>query len=144
MPVLLREFMRVEVFPCSLGPRHQEKVIRPKACRIRRDNNSINEHSKRNAPFVNRISKTRVFLVSPDKEMGQARSEKKKAEQCTRTDKCEEIAIVATSNAIVEPNTVVILRFNTIVTNAAMMGSRRAPDVAALAVLGWYLHCCIS
>jgi len=34
----------------------------------------------------------------------------------------------------------VILRFDTVIADAAMVRARRPPDVAALAVFGWNLH----
>jgi len=143
MPILFQELVRVEILTGSLSSCHQEEVVAPEAHWVRRNDDTIDHHSKRNAPLVYSVRKTLVFLGLPNKQVGQACPKKKQADQSARTDEDKEIAIIAASNAVVEPDTVMVLCLDTVVTNTTMMGARRAPNIAAFAVLCGYLHSCV-
>lgn len=67
-------------------------------------------------------------------------SDQKQGENGTRAHKGKEVAIVAPAYAVVQPNTVVIKCFNTIVTDTTVIAARRPPDSAGLAVLDRYIH----
>lgn len=62
------------------------------------------------------------------------------AEKCTRGDERKEIAIIATANAIVQPDAVVIQCFDTIIAYSAVITSRWSPDVAGFAVFDRNVH----
>jgi hypothetical protein len=61
-------------------------------------------------------------------------------EKCTRGDKSEKVSIVATPDAIVQPNAMVIECFDTIIADSAVIASRRSPDIAGLAEFDRYVH----
>jgi hypothetical protein len=83
-------------------------------------------------------------LGFPDEKLGQRRAKEQEAQKSERANKNKEVTVVATANAVVDPDTVMVLRLDTVVTDAAMMGARRAPDIAAFAVLCWNFHGCIG
>ena len=52
----------------------------------------------------------------------------------------EEISVIASSNAIIQPHTVVVVGFYTIVADAAVVPARGAPEVAGAAVFCGDFH----
>lgn len=72
--------------------------------------------------------------------MRQTGSEQKQPDERSGRHEGEEVAIISPANTVVEPDAMMILRLNAIVTDTAMMGSRGTPDVTCLAVLRWHLH----
>ena len=85
-----------------------------------------------------------MVTLLPDYDMCETGPDDKQAQQGRGRDKYKEETVVAASDAIVEPNTVVILCLDAIVANPTVMGAGRAPDVAAFAVFGGHLHCRIA
>ena len=69
--------------------------------------------------------------------MTETAEHKIETEQCARTHKAKEVAVVATANAIVDPHAMMILGFDTTVADSAVMTSRWAPYIAGLAVFSW-------
>lgn len=65
-----------------------------------------------------------------------------RAEDCCGCDEGKEIAVVSAPYAVVEPDAVVVLGFDTVVTDSAMMASGWSPEVACFAVFGRHFHCC--
>lgn len=47
---------------------------------------------------------------------------------------CEKVPVVAAANAVVKPDTVVVLCFDAIVADAAVVAARRTPDAAGTAI----------
>lgn len=72
--------------------------------------------------------------------MSQAGEGQQKPEHSTSSDKTKEISVVASAHAVVEPDTVMIQRLNTVVANSAVVTSRGSPDVTRFAVLDRYVH----
>lgn len=75
--------------------------------------------------------------------MSEACKSEEDSQKGTGADKGEEVAVVAPANAVVEPNTVVILSVYAVVTDTAVVATRRSPDVAGFAVLYRYFHGCV-
>lgn len=144
MSVLLKKLVRVQVLSCRLAASHQEKMVQGQAEGVGSPEDCIDTHSKRNAPFGNGIAECSSVSRSPHEHVYQTSDQEVHAKKCGRHDKCEKVAIVSSTNAVVEPHTVMILRLNAVVTYTTVMGPRRSPDVAALAELGWDFHGCVS
>jgi hypothetical protein len=144
MSVLFHEFMRVQVFACGFTPPNQKQMIHTKAERIRPAEETINGHGKRNPPFIDGFAKRCAIARSPDENVREGSSEKKEAQQSCRTHKDEEVAVVAATHAVVEPNTVMVLSFNAVVADTTVMRARRSPYVAAFAILGGNFHCSVG
>ena len=73
--------------------------------------------------------------------MGQTSREKEKSEQCGSTYENKKVAVVSASDTVVKPDAMMVLGLDAVVTHAAVVCARGAPDVAAFAVLGGHLHC---
>jgi len=73
--------------------------------------------------------------------MRQTCGEQEQAKDCAEAYEREEVPVVAPSDTVVQPYTMVVLRLDAVVADATVMGARRAPYVAAFAVLGWDFHC---
>ena len=54
--------------------------------------------------------------------------------------KAYKVPVIASANAVIDPDTVMVLSFNTVVADPTVMASWRSPDVARLAVLGREVH----
>ena len=72
--------------------------------------------------------------------MAKAGKGKKKAHYRGGGNEGKKVAVISTSHAVVEPNTVMIEGFDTIVANATVIASRWPPYVACLAVLDRNVH----
>ena len=70
-------------------------------------------------------------------ETGSSKVETHNRSSC---DEGEEVAVVATTDAIIEPYTVMVLRLDAIIAYSAVVASRWAPDIAGLAILDRHLH----
>jgi len=90
--------------------------------------------------MVNGCTEGNVLLVFVGNNLSDACAEKKYPTKSAGCDESKEIAVVATSDTIVEPNAVMVLSFNAIVANSTMMTTRWPPDIAGSAVLGRNLH----
>lgn len=85
-----------------------------------------------------------MLLVRKSNDLTQTSESQKKRKYRPRADESKEKSVVASTNAIVEPDTVVVECLDTVVTDSAVITSRWSPDVAGLAVLDWDVHrCCI-
>lgn len=81
------------------------------------------------------------MLVHVDDNLGKTCTEEKQAKNGGRSDEREEIPIVSTADAVIEPDTVMVLSLDTVVANPTMMTSRWPPDVAGFAILCRHFHC---
>ena len=61
-------------------------------------------------------------------------------EDSSSTKVGEEEAVITSADAIIEPNTVMVMPIDTVVADTAMMGTRRSPNVAGSAVFHRYFH----
>ena len=116
-------------------------MVHPQSSRIRKGEKAVNEHGKRNSALVNSRGYCNVVLVLVRKDMSQAGERKQESEKGARADKTEEEAVVPSSYAVVDPDTVVIQSLYTIVAYPAVITPRRAPDIACLAVFDRDVHC---
>lgn len=90
--------------------------------------------------MIDGVAERYGLLVGINQDLGQAGTDQVKTEERRRGDKCEKVAVVAPADAVVEPHTVVVLGFYAVVAKTAMVGARRAPDIAGFAVFGWDFH----
>jgi hypothetical protein len=81
-----------------------------------------------------------VLSVHVDEDLGEICTQDEETQYCTEGKECEEISVVSASDAIVDPNTMVVLGLDTVVANSTVVTSRRTPDVASFAVFGWHFH----
>jgi hypothetical protein len=81
-----------------------------------------------------------VFLIHVDQNLGKACAKKVETKEGGERDEGEKVAVVASSNTIVQPDTMMVLSFNAVVAYSAMMTSWWTPDVTSLAVLSGYFH----
>jgi hypothetical protein len=81
-----------------------------------------------------------VLSIHIDEDLSEIRTQDEETQRSAEGKECEEISVVSASNAIVDPNTVVILGLNAVVADSTVVTSRWPPDVASFAVLGWHFH----
>ena len=81
-----------------------------------------------------------MLLILVDYKLDETKAEEEEPEDCTGCNEGEEISVIAASNAVVEPDTVMILGLDAVIAYSAMVSSRRTPDIASLAILGRDFH----
>ena len=74
--------------------------------------------------------------------MPEACEGKENSQKGTGADKGKEVSVVPATNAVVEPNTVMILGVDAVVADTAVVTARRSPDVAGFAIFHGYVHRC--
>lgn len=134
--------MRVEVFASGLAPGHQKDVVSCKRSRVQERQEPIKDHGKWYAEVIDRVAKADMVLLPVHQNLCQGGADKVQSKNGCRADEGEKITVVATTNAVVEPYTVMVLGLNTVVAQAAVMSAWRTPQLACLAVLDRDLHCC--
>lgn len=72
--------------------------------------------------------------------MTKAAKGEENAKKGSRRYECEEVAVISPPHAIVDPYTVMILRFDAIITRSTVMASRRPPDITRLAIFRGHIH----
>ena len=117
-------------------------MITPEGEGVRRGNESINEPGKCSLVFVDGAAESDLLTSRMQGKMCNAGTDEKKPENGRRGYKGEEIAVIPSANAVVQPHAVMILRFDTVIADTTMMGSRWTPDVAGFAVFRWHFHSC--
>lgn len=86
-----------------------------------------------------------MLLVRKSNDLSQTGKRQKKRKYRPRADESKEEPVVASTNTIVEPDTMVVKCLDTVVTDSAVVAPWWSPDVAGLAVLDWDVHrCCIG
>ena len=72
--------------------------------------------------------------------VSEARKGKEDTKESSRAYEGEEIPIISSPNAIIDPYTMMVLCFYATVTHSAMVTSRRPPDITCLTVLSGNVH----
>ena len=90
--------------------------------------------------MINRCAEGNLFSVHIDENLGKTCTKEEEPNDCSSCNEGEEISVIAASNAVVEPDTVMILSLNTIITYSAMVSSRRSPYIASFAIFGGDFH----
>jgi len=75
-----------------------------------------------------------------DKNLGQTGAQEEETKNGTGSNEGEEVTVVSSTNAVIKPDTMMVLCLDTVVTYSTMVASRRPPNIASLAVLGWHFH----
>lgn len=137
--------MGVEVLSGSLTPRHKKDVIPGQSRGIEKGNKAVYDHGKCYPEVTDGRTEGYVLPVHVDDDLCQRDAEEIRRGNHTTRDKCKEEPVVTPPNAVVDPDTVMVLCLNAVVAKATVMGSRWTPDVARLAVLCGHLHgrCCL-
>lgn len=101
---------------------------------------TVNDENKRYPEVVHRLAERDALLVHVHDELGYRDADEVYAKQRCRAHEREEIAVVAPADTVVQPHAVMVLSFDTVVAEPAMVCSRGAPYVARFAEFGWHLH----
>jgi hypothetical protein len=117
-------------------------VIYPEGSWIWKAQQPIYEHGERNAVLVDGGRKRNMPPVVVIYNLAQGCKSQEESQNSRGTDEREEVAVVASSHAVVQPHAVVVERFHTIVANSAMVAPRRSPYIASLAILDRDIHGC--
>jgi hypothetical protein len=79
-------------------------------------------------------------LIHVHEDVCETSGEEEAADNRTSGDEGEEVAVVSTSDAVIEPDAVVILSLDAVVADSTVVTSRWPPDIAGLAVLSGDFH----
>jgi len=142
--VLLEKLVRIEILPSRLTTSHKKEMIDHKRQKIWCSDSTINDHGKWNSEVVYCCAEGDILPVHVDQNLSEACAEKIESDKRTRRDEGEEVTVVSSSYTVIDPDTVMILSLNAVVTYPAMVTTCRSPDIAGFAVLGWHFHCCCS
>lgn len=91
--------------------------------------------------MIDGLTKCGVGSGAVDEELSETSGDGDEAEESRGTNVSEEVAVVASTDTIVEPDAMMILSFDAIITDTTMMTTRWTPDVAGFAIFGRYFHC---
>ncbi len=80
------------------------------------------------------------FLIHVDDNLGEGGSKEEESHERPGAHEREEVAIIPTANAIVEPNAVVIVSLDAVVTDSTVMSPGRSPNITCPAIFHWHLH----
>ena len=86
------------------------------------------------------IAEGDVLSALVHKDLCQRGSHKIQGTNRRSGEECEEVSIIASSDAVVDPDTMMIGRLDAVVAEAAVVSPGRSPDVAGLAVLCRHFH----
>lgn len=109
--------------------------------RVEKGEKAVDDHGERNAELADRFGGGNALAIGMHEDLCQRRPSEEYSKKRRTADECEKVSVIPAANTVVEPDTVMILGFNTVVAKAAVMGTRRPPDITRPAVLGRDLHC---
>ncbi|KFY21059.1 hypothetical protein V493_07584, partial [Pseudogymnoascus sp. VKM F-4281 (FW-2241)] len=124
MPLPPLKLPRIKQLPRRLPPPRQKDMVKEQRSRVRERNSRV--HKERKDALL----------------AGDGAAEIKDRHGCPGRDKGEEIPVVATADAVVEPHAVVVVRLDAVIADAAVVAAGRTPDMTGLAVFDGDLHGC--
>lgn len=138
--IFLGELVRVEVLARVFASYHEEDVVEHEGSWVRRGQRAVHHHGEWSATIGNGITKGDIVGLAIYENLRQAgANEEETKESCCR-DKGEEVTVISTANAIIEPDAVMVVTFDAIIAHATMMTTRGSPDITRLAVLDGDFH----
>lgn len=115
-------------------------MVGPQGRWVRTSQSTIDDQGPWHSPVVDGVGKGDFRLGAVDHNLCQAGPDHQEGKDGRGAHKCKEIAIVPAAHAVIEPNTVVIERLDTVVADATVITPRRSPDVTGLAVFHRHVH----
>lgn len=140
MAVCLGELVGVEILSRSLAPSDQEQVVRPQRRGVRHRDDAIDDHGPGYSPSGDSGPKGHPLARHIDQDVRETGTNQKQGEDGTRADKGKEVTVIAAPNTVVEPDAVMIERFNTIIADPAVVAARGPPDITGLTVFHGHVH----
>jgi hypothetical protein len=140
--LLLSELVRVHVLSCGLATTHEEEVIAHEGGGIGEGDEREDEEGKRPAEVIDSVAKGDGLTMLVHEDLYKTSCHSIEAQQRPGGDEGKEKSVVALADAVVDPYTVVVVALYTVVTQSAMVPTRRSPDVACPTVLHWHFHSC--
>ena len=140
MAICLDKLMAVDVLSCGLASSNKPEVIHPKASWVRRGQQAIDKHCKRDSVVFYRRVKGNVVFGGVSQTVAKATKGQECTQEGTPADKSEEEAIIASPYAIINPDTVMVYSLNAIIAHPTMVAPWRPPNVAGFTVLGRHVH----
>lgn len=107
--------------------------------RIRARKCAIYDHGKHDPPLLDRVVEpytilNLALLSLPENKVEEAQYNEIQSENGGGSHEREEVPVVAAPDAVVKPDTVVVLGFDAVIADAAVVAARRAPDAAGAAI----------
>lgn len=115
-------------------------MVACEATGIYQTQDSQNDKGEWHAKVIDRLAKRQSLTVHEEQDLRQAGTNEVYGKKGSRRDKGEEVAVVALSHAIVQPNAVMIVTFHAIVTQPTVVSTWRPPDVAGPAMFDRHFH----
>lgn len=138
--LLLDKLMRVHILSCGFAPGREEDVIPHQCSGVEEKDESENDERKGNWKMLHALAERDLLAVRVGNDLDETRADEVGGENCGRGNKCKEISVVAFSDTVIEPDTVVVVGLDTVIAKATVVGTWRAPDVASSAVLNGDFH----
>jgi hypothetical protein len=140
--VRLGELAARKIFPRRLATAHEEDVVHGQGDGVAAGQDGKDSRGQRAAvlPVGQGVAKRHVVLVGKDEYLGQGGSQHEERKQRSRGDEGEEVSVVTSADAVIEPHAMMVLQLDTVVAVSAVMTSWRSPDLTSLAELGRNLH----
>lgn len=138
--VLLFEFAAREQLSGCFSSCHEEKVVSSQTCGIHKYEKPVYEHREGDPVLIDGFIQADAVLASILPAESKTHKAEVDTEDGTKADEGEEVSIVATTHAIIEPHAVMILCIHTAIADTAMVGSRWTPNVADGTVFDRNIH----
>lgn len=139
---VLNKLVRVHIFSGRFASRHEENVISHQCSRVKECNESENDERKSHTKVIDRLAERDTLAMLVNEELSKTRTDQVKCKKRGGSDKGKEIAVIAFTDTVVEPDTVMVMGLDAVVAKATVMSTRGTPDIARPAVLHRYLHSC--
>lgn len=108
--------------------------------RIEEKDETENDERKGNREMLHGFGERNVLAIFVSEHLEETCADEVGSENRGRGNKGKEISVVAFSDTVVEPHTVVVMGLDAVVTEATVVSTRRPPDIASSAVLNWDFH----
>lgn len=138
--ILLQELVAIQKLASRFASRHQEHVVAHQCRRIQKPDEPIDHHGEGNGVVVDGLGERDLVAGHVDEYLGEGCADQVQRKQSCGRDKGEEVAVVAPSDAIVQPHAMMVGGLDAVIAHPAVVGARRAPDLTCLTVFGRDFH----
>ena len=140
--LLLGKLVRVHILPRRFAASHEEDVVSHERCWITQGDEAEDEKRKGNWEVVDGLTETNTIAILVTKDLNHTADDPVDAEYGSGCEHGEEVAVVAFSDTVVDPHTMMIMSLNAVIAQSTMVRAGRSPNVAGSTVLDWNLHSC--
>lgn len=115
-------------------------MIAHQGCWVAEHDETEYHESKGDSEMVHGLPERYALTLFVDKNLHEGARYAVDAQNGPRHEHREEVSIIALANAVVDPDAVVVVPFDTVVAKPAVMRARGPPDIASSTMFYWNFH----